>query len=221
MRKFFFLWLNLVGLCVFAVENEAQTWIQLNQTFPIKGSTLLFTEIHPRISFTEEKLATIITRLAVIQEISNELSLGAGFLWQPTFTPRFLDETRLFFQASYQHIIGSSSVTHRIRLEDRNLSNTSEAAFRLRYQIRTLHDWFYSADNRFLLSNELFINMNTTKLAGPQSGWDQNRLFIGVNHRWKEGLSSDFTYLFNYVWRPRSNSDRINHALFYALNLVF
>ena len=222
MRIITFICATFLGLSALAVENEAQTWIQLNQTFPIKGQTVLFTEIQPRTSLTQEKLATIITRLAIVQSLSKDISVGAGFLWQPTFVPSFVDETRLFLQVGLNHSVGATSwFSHRIRLEDRNLGNTSDTAFRVRYQMRTLHDWFNDSATRFLLSNEIFVNFNTTQPAGPMSGFDQNRFYVGLNHQWKEGINSDFAYLFNYVWRPRSTSDRINHAFFYALNLVF
>lgn len=222
MKKLFLLCGMAVALSSFSVENEAQTWFQLNQTFPLRSSTFLFAEVQPRTSLSKGKLASIITRFALIQEITKDFSLGAGFLWQPNYSPSAFDETRMFLQATLNQSIGSTSVlSHRLRLEDRNLSNTSDIAFRLRYQLRSLHDWFNDPNTRFLLSDEIFINLNTTETAGPKTGFDQNRLYVGINHQWKPGISSDFAYLFNYVWRPRSAEDRINHIFFYALNATF
>jgi hypothetical protein len=181
-----------------------------------------FTEIQPRISYSEGELATFVARLAPLYHINSHNTLGGGFLWQPTYLPSASNELRLFLQYIYSHGVGeSASFIHRIRFEHRDINTTVDKAYRVRYQLRTLHSWFDNSNLRALLSNEIFFNLNTTSVSGPVSGFDQNRIYIGFNYQWNKHLNSDFSYLYNYVRRPRAVDDRNLHVFFYGLNASF
>lgn len=214
----------VLGLARFllAIDSDFQTWLQLNQTFSLNEKVSLFSEVHPRISIEDKRLVTFIGRAAALYTLDSHWTVGLGILWQPTYVPSFVDESRFFIQVNLnQQPFTSTSVSHRLRLEDRNLSSTADTAYRMRYQIRTLNSWFDQSSWRVLLANELFYNLNTTQPSGPVSGMDQNRLYLGFNKKWSDSANSDFAYLFNYVRRPRSPEDRFNHAIFYALNASF
>lgn len=203
-------------------DSKIENWVQFNQTIGLSDSVSFFAEIQPRISYSEGELSTLLARLAPLYHIDSHNSIGAGFLWQPTYLPSGSNEIRLFLQYIYSHGAGSgSSFTHRLRLEHRDISTTPDKAYRARYQLRTLHSWFRSPSLRALLANEVFFNLNTTVITGPVSGFDQNRLFLGFNYQWNKYLSSDVAYLYNYVRRPRAIDDRNLHIFFYALNATF
>ncbi len=218
-----------VGLILFLVpitpvnaDSKLENWIQLNQTVSLSDSLSFFTEIQPRISFSEGELATFVARLAPIYHINSQNSVGAGFLWQPSFSPSASNETRIFLQYIFNHNVGTkSNFIHRFRAEYRAINTTLDKAYRLRYQLRTLHSWFDNSNFKALLANEFFFNLNTTAVTGPASGFDQNRLYVGFNYQWAKNLNSDVAYLFNYVHKPRSVSDRQNHVLFYSLSASF
>jgi hypothetical protein len=161
----------------------------------------------------------MIARLAPIYRFNPHHSVGAGFLWQGNYSPSASNETRLFLQYVFQHgSVEDSSFLHRFRAEHRNLNVTDDKAYRLRYQIRTLHSWFENKNLRALLQNEIFFNLNTTAIAGPVSGFDQNRLLLGFNYAWSSAMNSDIGYMYNFMRKPRSASDRNNHIFYYCLN---
>lgn len=203
-------------------DTKIENWVQLNQTLSLTDSLSFFAEIQPRISYSEGELSSLIARLAPIYQINSHSSVGAGFLWQPTYSPSASNETRIFLQYIYNHGVSTNTAfTHRFRLEYRAIDTTMDKAYRVRYQLRTLHSWFSGPSLKFLLANELFFNLNTTVITGPMSGFDQNRLFLGFNYQWNKNISSDVAYLYNYVHRPRAIEDRNNHIFFYALHTSF
>lgn len=203
-------------------DSKIENWVQINQTLNFNDSLGLFTEIQPRISYSEGELASIIARFAPIYTINSYHSVGFGFAWFGSYTPIASNETRLFLQYIFSHGAGGSSLfAHRFRAEHRALNTTIDKAYRLRYQLRSLHYWLGSSNLRLLLANELFFNLNTTAISGPVSGFDQNRLILGFNYLWSKSLNSDFGYLNNYIRRPRSIEDRTNHIFYYCLNATF
>jgi hypothetical protein len=214
--------LNLFQISVAKGDSKIENWIQINQTLKLNDSFSLFTEVQPRISYSEGELASMIARLAPVFNINSHHQVGAGFLWQGNFSPSASNETRLFLQyiANYS-LFEKSSFIHRFRFEHRALSTTLDKAYRLRYQLRTLHSWFSDSNLRFLLSDEVFFNLNTTALAGPVSGFDQNRLVVGINYIWAKNLNSDIGYMYNHIKKPRSVENRDNHIFYYCLNANF
>lgn len=203
-------------------DSKIENWVQINQTLNFSNSLQLFTEVQPRISYSEGELAAMIARLAPIYVINSHHSVGAGFLWQGTYSPTASNETRLFLQYIFNHSAGGSSAfSHRFRAEHRAINTTFDKAYRLRYQIRTLHAWLGDPNFRLLLADEIFFNLNTTAITGPVSGFEQNRFILGFNYIWSKNLNSDFGYMNNYVRRPRAIEDRTNHVFYYCLNASF
>jgi hypothetical protein len=62
-----------------------------------------------------------------------------------------------------------------------------------------------------LAYDELFVNLNSTD-RGPTSGYDQNRIFLGVSRPTNPKLRLETGYLFTHMNRPRTSSDRKIHA---------
>lgn len=203
-------------------DTKIENWVQINQNLYFSNSFFLFAEIQPRISYSEGELSSMIARLAPIYKINSHHSIGGGFLWQANFSPSASNETRLFLQYIFEHGIGGGSTfVHRFRAEHRSINTTLDKAYRLRYQIRTLHPWFGNNQLKALIADEIFINLNTTAIAGPVSGIDQNRFIFGVNYAWSKSLNSDVGYMYNLVRRPRAFDDRSNHIFYYCLNASF
>lgn len=221
------LWIRFCLTLIFVfnwahADSKLENWVQINQTFGISPSLALFAEVQPRISYSEGELASILARLAPIYLFNSNHSVGVGFLWLENYSPSANNETRLFLQYIFQHgSLGRSNFFHRFRAEHRNINITEDKAYRLRYQIRSLHAWFKNKNLRALLQNELFINLNTTDVSGPVAGFDQNRLALGINYAWSTTVNSDIGYMYNFVRRPRALSDRNNHVFYYCLNANF
>jgi hypothetical protein len=61
-----------------------------------------------------------------------------------------------------------------------------------------------------VVHQELFVNWSDTHL-GPESGFDQHRLFAGVNHPLTSALAIEAGYLWQEVFRLGPRPERHNH----------
>jgi len=82
--------------------------------------------------------------------------------------------------------------------------------------IRALYPFTEDKTWAVVFSDEVFFNLNSVGTSLP-AGFDQNRAFLGVNHRFDEHWRVEFGYLNNWIPRPGDQQDKLNHALLIAL----
>jgi hypothetical protein len=111
-------------------------------------------------------------------------------------------------------------------LERPGADRLREWAHRLRQQVRValtpIPDWPW----QLVVWDEIFFHLNTTGEPGnprtgypSQTGFDQNRLFLGVAYQPTASVRVELGYLNQVVNRMDRPPDQINHAL--SLSVAF
>jgi hypothetical protein len=196
------------------VDQDLQSWVsfmvQGPKTSPLRG----YFEVQPRFGGDLSNTDRLILRPAVYYTLTPQISLWAGYAWQPIFEPGFVNENRIWQQVMHDDYFGAFRLVNRFRLEERFISSSvGDAAVRFRYSLRSLYPLSSDRSWSALVQNEVFLNI-TSVPRGPEAGFDQNRLFLGTNHKCTDLYSFDVGYLANFVHRPASSMDRFNHVLF-------
>ncbi len=172
------------------------------------GNFYTFSAFH-LYDFSQQKIPTesryyfLNTEASISYHTSEKLSLSGGFVFQ-RFIPlysNYLDENRLFIQASRNHLWDSTVVKQRLRFELMNyslISTSSRQYHRLRYRLgieSPISDKLY-----FTAFIEPFIN--TSEKINYR--WIENWLYVGIgrhrNHRNRLELGG-----MNISWRLRKN----------------
>lgn len=84
--------------------------------------------------------------------------------------------------------------------------------------LRTL--WALDQESKLSLcaSDEYFQNFNTVT-AGPESGFDQNRFFLGINYLIAKSVQVESGYMNVFVNQAGSTNSILNHVL--AMYTIF
>lgn len=156
-------------------------------------------------------------RVAVGYQATEKLSLWAGYAFMDFKKPVEFDENRPFLQSTYSYSVDQFTLINRTRYEFRHLQGREETSMRLRHLVRSLYQFNQSYKLFLVLYDELFYNLNTIENASapnPHKGFDQNRAFLGVGHRFGETNNHFFElgYMNNYIVRY-SKDNQVNHIL--------
>lgn len=68
-------------------------------------------------------------------------------------------------------------------------------------------------------SDEVFVNINTVAMRGPAAGFDQNRVFVGINRTFSQYVNVDVGYQ-NQLVNSRSIpnlANQMNHVILLQL----
>jgi hypothetical protein len=176
----------------------------------------------------------LIVRPAVGYRLTDWAMVWAGYAWQPIYYRDFslpdVQEHRAWEQFSGAWHLERWSLGTRTRLEHRYRSaggpmqGEGEWAHRLRQQVRIGVTPARDLPWQLIMWDEIFFHLNTTGAPGmprsgypTQTGFDQNRFFVGLGYQPDATMRIELGYLNQIVNRMDRPPDQINHVLSFTL----
>lgn len=211
----------LVGWADSHVEDDFQSWNLATITFKKDEKYLGYFEVQPRIGNNilgadGRNFSQLILRPAAGYQLNKNVSLWQGYAWVPSNIPTRRDEHRIYQQLQVNNSFTKLAMVNRTRLEQRWIEGTGGTAVRARHMLRLAIPFTESKKWSWILYDELFINLNGPQGA-PKAGFDQNRIFVGLNRTFNRNVNAEIGYINNYVNRADPVADRMNHILLLAV----
>ena len=203
-------------------ETRTSTWFMSLSRFQFAENYRAFVDLQPRFTVNDisggndGSFDTLLMRGAVGYQITPNIGLYQGYGLIPTYDPKRV-EHRSFQELLASQSLSKGKLVHRVRFEQRFVEGVDDTPLRVRYfgrftyPLKNIHDRLSLAINE-----EVFIHVNDSD-GGPQSGFNQNRLFLGLNYRVSKTLAFDTGYQNQYINGQGGASDVMNHILFFGV----
>lgn len=195
------------------LNQDFRLWSAVFLTFPLSSSFIGYMEVAPRSGDDVSKLTQLVLRPAVGYKLTDQLSLWQGYAWYGNYQPRFTEENYVWQQLLYARKYPFVKVLIRPRLEERFIEHTDGVSVRSRTMLRGDFPFPHAPKWAIVVFDELFVNV-TSVGNGPDSGFDENRFFLGMNRQFTEQFDMDF----GYQMQAQNNRqpgllNQINHAI--------
>lgn len=198
-----------------AADHQFQGWTPAYLNLAFNDRVNGWYEVQPR--FSEDGVSQLLLRTALGYRFYGRWSAWLGYAWTPSLQPDFQTENRIFQQLLYADDFWFGRLTSRTRLEQRWIGGADGVAWRARTLLRDQIPFTDDGLWRAVAQDEVFFNLNSPE-DGPVSGFDQNRLFVGVNYLVNQNLNIDLGYQFQYLNRREPGfPDDITHVLLVQL----
>ena len=216
--------LFIAVLLVFAPKLEAQyvdsgTWFGGSMTGKLpqsmnnaKGSWRLWMDGQLRLGDDSSRFSQRLVRPGFGYSLNQAWSLWVGYAYVRTDQPYALKpstENRIWEQISWQHLVGSTDLSSRTRLEQRFNSAGSGTGVRLREMGKLMQP--LGAKKIWLIAvyDETFVNLNSTNF-GARSGADRNRAFVGPGINLSRSIRTELGYMNQYTFN-NNGPDRVDN----------
>lgn len=179
-----------------------------------------YLELQGRLKHEGRDFDQAFFRPAVNYWLSDKTSLWLGYVAADTKTDNDHSYEKRYWQQLMHRFapVAGFGLLSRTRLEQRDLDTTTDMSHRLRQMLRVEKQLWDDSATQLLVMNEVFINLNNTQ-NGPQSGFDQNRLFLGAAIFPSQTSRLELGYINQYV--NTQALDRMNHVVSATLFLRF
>jgi hypothetical protein len=200
-----------------AYDTDSQLWAQFTLNGRYQNGLRIFAEVQPRQGDNYHRFSQFIVRPAVGYQATKKMSLWIGYGWTPSFLPEFNNEHRFFQQLLFEDNYQRVGLTNRTRLEQRVIEGAGGTSVRLRHSIRASLPLDSKRRWAAVASNEVFVNLNSTP-SGPQSGFDQDRFYLGGAYSINRHTRLELGYLASFINPPRHRPDRRLDVLLLTVN---
>lgn len=201
-------------------DGDRHLWVQGVAVVRVSENWRVHLEEQPRWFDDVSAPFQNILRGAVGRQAGRRVSVWAGYGWvaKPP-GPGVTHEQRTWQQVlATPPAMGRWTSVVRFRQEQRRQPDWDGTSHRLRAMVRTVRPLGVSGWSG-VLWDEAMVTFNGTG-GGPPKGFDQNRLFLGVNRRMSARANVDAGYMWFAVRQP-SGQRSDGHVALTAVNLTF
>jgi hypothetical protein len=190
---------------VSAETHDFQIWTPVYLTVNFTDKIQGWYEAQPRFGDDASQVNQLLLRTALGYTFADHWSIWQGYAWTPDIEPTFKTENRLYQQLLYVQKFPAIEIMSRTRLEERWIEDVSGTAVRFRTLLRGKVPLGHQGQWAYVVQDEIFFNMNSPT-NGPDSGLDQNRVFVGINRSINKHLNVDMGYQFRFINTSESGS---------------
>lgn len=204
------------------VEEDGAIWFNVHMQGDLPAEHLHWSmDTNPRWRDEGGHLDQLYLRPSVFYKVNPKTSLWLGHdnIVRHSAGKSPSHEYRLWQQFQYQFDpVSEVTFTNRTRIEQRHREGYHGLGYRLRQMVKASTPLLQEHHLALIVSDELFINLNQTDWSSER-GFDQNRLFIGLNWKFNQSSSIEAGYLNQFIHTQAVNRD--NHVLATTLGISF
>tara|TARA_R110002073_G_scaffold296322_1_gene462308 strand:- start:18662 stop:19303 length:642 start_codon:yes stop_codon:yes gene_type:complete len=210
MKKFLFIIaLSLIPYAAKSQDSNLGNWLVYIGSKQLNSKWNLHHEVQHRNYNAIGDLEQLLIRTGLGYNIGSRsnLLLGYGYINSENFTGNgneqiTVEEHRIFQQFITKQSIGSVTLQHRYRFEQRFVEDNFKTRFRYFLGLNVPFK-----DSKYYLSayNEIFLN-------GESNVFDRNRIYAGLGYKVSKGVKIELGYM-NQVFET-SSRDQINIITF-------
>jgi len=203
--------------------EETSHWFGLIGNWRIDKDLDAIFQVQPRFSLNEMQrenngvVRQLIGTAALGYRLTDKLKFYQGYGSLANYRPKRF-EHRLFQDVVFSQKFTNFALTTRSRIEERLLEKNDRISLRGRQLIRLLKP--ITDDYGLVLSNDVLMHLNDLE-GNFQRGFDQNRMFLGINMALAPYLNLETGYQNVYVERRGASPDSVNHTAVFSLITKF
>ena len=163
-----------------------------------------------------------VVRAALGYSLSDRATLWVGYSWvptQPAGPSSYISQQDVF--PAFRYIAPTILGTFTFRtMVDTNFLRGNQPRVRPRQLIRFLRPFGFEQRLSLVAWDEVFVRVNSTPLGGV-SGFDQNRMFLGLGWSFFPTVRTEVGYMNQYVDDARHFNNTMRHLIMGSLFVNF